>query len=148
MQSRVWRDASSVRVRRAVMLVVHAQIAALYLQGRVVDAELVVEVMHEGIDEGIVVVVVGADQMRGHRDLARAQRARLCLHAIGAQHVGGGGGEFGFAFEAGAEVLVAREFGGEHFEGIAARQHGVSCSVDGAHAPGTENVLDDVAADV
>ena len=61
-------------VRRAVVAVVLAGGAVLDLQGRMVDAEALVERQVDPIDEGIVVVSVRADQVRGHRDLAGPQR--------------------------------------------------------------------------
>src|SRR5687767_10092301 len=61
-------------VGSVVVAVVLAAGAALDLQGRVVDAEAMVELVHQPIEECVVVAVVGADQVRGHRDLACAQR--------------------------------------------------------------------------
>ena len=54
MRSRRVIAAASVRVRGAIVQVVLAQVAVLDLQGGVVDAELVVEVVHQCVDEGVV----------------------------------------------------------------------------------------------
>ena len=51
MRSRRVIAAASVRVRGAIVQVVLAQVAVLDLQGGVVDAELVVEVVHQRRDE-------------------------------------------------------------------------------------------------
>jgi len=48
--------------------------APLDLQGGVVDPEVGVEAVVDAVDEGVVVGFAGAHQVRGHRDLAGAQR--------------------------------------------------------------------------
>ena len=58
---------------RAVVLVVAAA-PEFDLQRRVVDAEAFVQILAHGIDEGVVIRGIRAHQVRGHRDLARAQR--------------------------------------------------------------------------
>src|SRR5690606_22035663 len=63
----------SMPVRRRIVQVVAGR-AEFHLQGRVVDAEARVQVVVDAIEEGVVAVAAGADQVRGHRDLAGSQR--------------------------------------------------------------------------
>src|SRR5690606_40222815 len=64
----------SVRVRCAVVQVVAAALAEFHLQGRVVDAEALVQALVDPVEERVMALGAGPDQVRGHRDLARAQR--------------------------------------------------------------------------
>ena len=50
-----------MRMRRAVVQVVDAGGSVFDLQGRVVDAEAMVEPVHQPIEERVVVAVVGAE---------------------------------------------------------------------------------------
>ena len=63
-----------MRMRRTIVRVMVAGTAVLDLERGVVDAEFVVQVVRQQIDEGIVIVVAGTHQVRGHGDLAGAQR--------------------------------------------------------------------------
>src|SRR5690606_35582494 len=63
----------SMPVRRRIVQVVAAR-AELHLQGRVVDAEALVQFVVDAVEERVVAVAAGADQMRGHRNLAGTQR--------------------------------------------------------------------------
>src|SRR6476659_9518460 len=65
--------ALAAAVRRAVVAIVFAGMPALDLQCRMVDAETLVEFLHDAVDEGIVVAVLRPHQVRGHRHLASAQ---------------------------------------------------------------------------
>ena len=59
-------------MRRRIVQVVAATGAALDLQGGVVDAETVVQGVHGGVDEGVVVVLARPHQVRGQGDLVGA----------------------------------------------------------------------------
>src|SRR3954464_10328579 len=66
--------ASVAAVRGPVVAIVFARVAALDLQRRMIDAEALVQLAHEPVDEDVVVLVARAHEVRGHRDLAGAQR--------------------------------------------------------------------------
>ena len=59
-------------VRRGIVRVVPALHAPFYLQGGVIDAETMIQFMHGGIDERVVIFTVGSDQMRSEGNLSRA----------------------------------------------------------------------------
>ena len=60
-------------VWRPIVAIVFAAAAAFDLQGRVIDAEALVQAGADAVDDGVVVGVISAHQVRGHRDLAGTQ---------------------------------------------------------------------------
>src|SRR6478736_107841 len=75
---------------RFIVLVV-APGSELDLQRRMVDPEAFVEIVGHRIDEDVVVLRIGADQVRGHGHFARAQRPDV--HVVYGGHAGAGAEE-------------------------------------------------------